>query len=865
MLVHIFKSLFGFCRRVIVAPFLGIATGSVSGFGAIQWNSWRIISWSLGLICSLVLLSALGIAFAMYEYLPRISPAPDNPIGQIPYSEQGDREVLQPYQGLHPRMSQRPDEVFDFPIRLGEVGPVEPLFAKVNAYPFLCGQDKIHKQKPLVDNHQGIGMAVFDDLDDGEKVLSGYSQDCLHPTRAQYYFKSATDGKFRVLGSNDHPIAKTRVMGRKIDYVVRLESGTINRHFYLIAALRGEAETLEQPTASYWNRRLLYQFRGGVGIGKRQGNIKVSDVLDRRDKTLGQGYAIVYSSANQTSNHYNMWLAEDTAWRVKRQFQSLYGPPLYTVGLGGSGGAVQQYLLAQNHPGLLDAIIPLYSYPDMVTQTTYIFDCEPLEYFFDVLDGTNPRWAHRYQRSLVEGLSSTEDAKNYYRAVNSLAAGLQGNFASLSLAFEGSNECVSGWRGLTPLVHNPTFVHFKRKFTDELSAQVQWSHWSDLRHFYGTDSSGIANSTWDNVGVQYGLQSLREHDLNMEDFLKINASIGGWKSQADMVDEEYWVMQEKILPVKLSFWSHQNINVSDSLERPAVRTEGHLKAIEGAYRSGHVFVGEIDIPILDVRHYLDAELDMHHASASFSARARIAAQQGRADHHVIWMSHKDHNPISMALSVMDQWMLNRLANPALSVSQSKPELAQDMCLDVEGDTIASGAAVWDGYWNGLPAGACTKVYPIYPTSRELAGASVAGDVFKCQRQSVTAAISAGLYGDIDVWPYLDQLESIFPDGVCDYSLADAGRPQDLLAGALVQDAIPMGESHGADVPTGSGGEIKRDRTKSTLQGDAELALLPAELLPAELLPAQRHPAALLSTEQLSPSERLAEESGVSSK
>ena len=30
----------------------------------------------------------------------------------------------------------------------------------------------------------------------------------------------------------------------------------------------------------------------------------------------------------------------------------------YTVGLGGSGGAIQQYVYGQNHPGLLDGCDP---------------------------------------------------------------------------------------------------------------------------------------------------------------------------------------------------------------------------------------------------------------------------------------------------------------------------------------------------------------------------------------------------------------------------------------------------------------------------------------------------------------------------
>ncbi len=37
---------------------------------------------------------------------------------------------------------------------------------------------------------------------------------------------------------------------------------------------------------------------------------------------------------------------------VKEHFVEDHGVPLYTVGVGGSGGAIQQYVYAQNHPGL---------------------------------------------------------------------------------------------------------------------------------------------------------------------------------------------------------------------------------------------------------------------------------------------------------------------------------------------------------------------------------------------------------------------------------------------------------------------------------------------------------------------------------
>jgi hypothetical protein len=51
-------------------------------------------------------------------------------------------------------------------------------------------------------------------------------------------------------------------------------------------------------------------------------------------------------------------------------------------------------------------------------------------------------------------------------------------------------------------------------------------------------------------------------------------------------------------------------------------------------------------------------------------------------------------------------------------------------------------------------------------------------MWKCQLQSVDRAIRKGLYGD---WqPTATEkarLDQIFPDGVCDYTKPDAGRPR----------------------------------------------------------------------------------------
>ena len=99
---------------------------------------------------------------------------------------------------------------------------------------------------------------------------------------------------------------------------------------------------------------------------------------------LALGYASSYSTANGTNVHYNLQLGGEAAIMVKDRFVSAYGEPRYTVAVGGSGGAIQQYVYGQNHPGLLDAAIPQYSYPDMVTQTIHVGDCELLERWADL-------------------------------------------------------------------------------------------------------------------------------------------------------------------------------------------------------------------------------------------------------------------------------------------------------------------------------------------------------------------------------------------------------------------------------------------------------------------------------------------------
>ncbi len=71
-------------------------------------------------------------------------------------------------------------------------------------------------------------------------------------------------------------------------------------------------------------------------------------------------------------------------------------------------------------------------------------------------------------------------------------------------------------------------------------------------------------------------------------------------------------------------------------------------------------------------------------------------------------------------------------------------------------------------------------FPIYSNPRIEAGDDYVGDILKCHVQSVDDAIANDLYAPVDVSTHRDELQRVFPTGVCDYARGDAARPADVM-------------------------------------------------------------------------------------
>jgi Tannase-like family of unknown function (DUF6351) len=621
-----------------------------------------------------------------------------------------------------------------------------PIFSGPHQTPFLCAS---------AGNSAGMGLPPIPQ-----------SPTCETPTVVSFVYRNLA-GAFVAYDPAAPPPASsismtTTMDGKTVPMILRWERGVINRFMYSIMMLSPGSQNVATPDYSAWNGKALWSFSGGVAIGHYQGAASGGDM--RHLAGLSMGYAVLYSSGTRTNTHYNLQLGGETAIMVKDHFVSKYAEPEYTIGVGGSGGAIQQYVYGQNHEGLLDGGVPQYSYPDMVTQTIHVGDCELLEHWMDKKVLANPlsMWRTWINRSLLEGLNDSDTRANPYAAVMPY------------MPTPGSTECINGWRGLSPLALNPHFGTAPG-YNPAVHGPVEWTHWGDLVNIYGTDATGFARSPWDNVGVQYGLSALTSGAITPEQFLDLNANVGSWKPSHEMVQEGCPYIAALCATQLPDVWSSRNMSLSpDGGATPAARREGNKDAGNAAYNSGMVFRGKIDIPLIDWRHYLEHELDMHNSHQSFASRQRILNYDGDASNHVIWFTDArparafDQTP--QAFLVLDEWI----------TTGEKPAAAVDSCFATDGSLIAAGANVWSGILDDGPAGACTQQFPIHSTSRIVAGGPIEGGVFKCATQPVKSAVHRGVYGSWEpTKAEIERLESIFPEGVCDYSKADRMRPAKL--------------------------------------------------------------------------------------
>ncbi len=594
-----------------------------------------------------------------------------------------------------------------------------PIFSGDHLQPYFC-LEQLERAQSGQPRRFAIGT--------GEFIEGGaLDDDCSLPTRIDYVYRTTEgSGAFRPLSElSALPSDVARIESRNgvsIPFVVRIETGTINRAIYQTAVVVDPAAPSPDPWSppAGWNGRLVFTFGGGCEAGFFQGT-STGGVL--REAMLEAGYAVASSTLSvNAQGGCNDPLSAETAMMVKERFAESYGPPIHTIGNGGSGGAMQQLLIAGAYPGILDGILPTATFPDAVSYLIDSIECLPLR------DYLNAQEIDEEQRRVIGGWATWQTCDR--------SLGGRPNRAS-------PYDC-------------PDVIPTGDRYDAAARPDgVRCSIYDGMRNVFGTRlysevattaDVALARSPHDNVGVQYGLAALHEGLISKELFLDLNEGVGGWDI--------------------------------DFVHRPQ-RAEADLDAVRIAYETGRVVSGSGGLattPIIEERAYADPTGDFHTSYYSFVTRSRLLRDNGHADNYVLQRRSGGVSRATDNLDAMDRWLtalaLDTSTDPLVEkLIRAKPADLVDSCWDGEGGWIVEPQVFDESRLFDNTAGRCNSLYPIHTGSRMVAGGPLTNDVLKCELAPLDRAAYPVSFSDAE-W---SRMLAIFPDGVCDWSRPGVGQ------------------------------------------------------------------------------------------
>jgi hypothetical protein len=333
---------------------------------------------------------------------------------------------------------------------------------------------------------------------------------------------------------------------------------------------------------------------------------------------------------------------------------------------------MQQHLIANNYPGLLDGLIPTAAFADTITFMNHLFDCELLDRAFTT---SSLMWTDE-QKAAVAG-----EANWQYCTKNGTA------YPLLRV-----NNCD---RMAVPadLVYDPKAN----------PKGVRCAYQDNMVNVFGRDpNTGFARRPFDNVGIQYGLKAFNEGKITFEQFVDLNTRVGGHDMDGNVVSS---------------------------------RTVADPEALRVAYQGGRVndaSKGMAMVPMIDVRPYTEGTGDVHDTVNSHITRARLVAANGTSANQVLH-TYEAGTPIQRVqqanLDEMEQWVASiakdtaPAKNQLAKVIRNKPAGVSDACYTKVGEKITD-----------MPR--CAQIFPVYSNPRLNAGLPMGATTLKCELKTV---------------------------------------------------------------------------------------------------------------------------------
>ncbi|MDH3235842.1 MAG: DUF6351 family protein [Alphaproteobacteria bacterium] len=573
-------------------------------------------------------------------------------------------------------------------------------------------------------------------LPDGTPLGAPLDDDCTVSTVVQYLYLPVGGSALTPLADTSSLPANvadtTTLHGETVPFVVRVETGTVNRGIYQSVVLHdptSEPEPTPFTPPRGWNGRLIGiqgfgcpggWYRQGASIGNLAfppiANATLFDV-----QRLGEGYASFSNTLQHPSNNCNAVLAAETAMMSKEHFIETFGVPRYAVSHGCSGGSYGSMQPADALPGLFDGVLIACTFPDPLSIALSGLDGHLLSHYFAEIDPFGFSEEGQVAVSGYKNLRAFLDAANQAGRTDPVPGRVD---------IPGYNSAV--WNPAVPadLRYDP--------FSNPFGARP--TVFDTARNVYGVDSNtGFALRPFDNVGVQYGLEAVIAGAITTTQFLDLNENIGGYDQDANYV---------------------------------ASRSSGDVGAIERAHLSGLQLGGGggmASIPVIDISGIYNDDSAYHYQWFHFATRDRMLDENGDTRNHVMWRG----NPVSYekAWLTLIEWMEAIQADKSqapdrIKAIRNKPSHAIDGCFLPTGEFIGEPQI-----FSREPDAHCNILFPSYGFPRLVAGGPLAANILKCTTKPIDPADYAVAFSPSE-WT---RLHEIFSEGVCDWSKPGIGQ------------------------------------------------------------------------------------------
>lgn len=558
-------------------------------------------------------------------------------------------------------------------------------------------------------------------------------EQCNAPTQLSYLYQpeDAKPGDYEPYDPDNPPsdVAMTTTDdGIEVPYIIREETGTLNRTIYRLMVLADPRRkwSATQPQAG-WNRKLFVSFGGGCGTPHKQtappdpggafgntaddGQVQLPDLLARGWMTMGSGLFTLNQNCNET-------VSAEALMMAKEHIIDHYGEIKRTVSAGGSGGSIQQHYIASAYPGLLDGIVPTQSYPDLWALIWDAAECTLLTRYFSTV---SPHlWLFPWQQAAVTGKTGPVACLEFATLLNDAFDPQNRGLLQLGLL-----SARPGCQIPEAEIYHPTRNPTGTRCTIQDYQRAIWGRNGPL------DAAPIP---YDNIGVQYGLNALQSGAITPEQFVDLNFKIGGIDNEGNYTAERT-AMDE---------------TTATTMYRAARTSDPRQLA---------------KVPILNLYDALlnvapDALADIHQPYHSYVMRARLDAVNGTHANQVIWYNTPENLTVAAVLEI-DRWL------EAVESDTSALPREEKVVLNKPDDIVDT---CWIGGEPVTNTASCEARYPYGDGPRISAGAPWRNDIRKCQLKPLLPENYNVSFTD-GQW---QRLKSAFPDGVCDWSKPSVG-------------------------------------------------------------------------------------------